>query len=71
MTDFYDKATETEELHREMALKAVRDRRLPNLSGLCLNCNEPTLKGRFCCIECREDWELSFKFRKINGTRED
>lgn len=51
-----DKASETEELFRQQALK----HRMPELpkTGYCLNCSEKiSMAHNFCCKECRIDFE--------------
>lgn len=70
--DIYDKATEIEELHRENAIKAARDRatKTEKFTGHCLNCNEQITVGRFCDADCRSDYELEAKIKGIKGMRQ-
>lgn len=38
-------------------------------TGECLNCSEPLADGRrFCCTECREDFEVREKSRQRSGS---
>lgn len=69
MSDFFDDASDLEALHRDMAIKAVRDQSPLKFSGHCLYCNEIVNQGRFCSSECREDYEMEQKFRKLTGKR--
>ena len=62
MMDDSDKATQQEELLRDIALKSYRKHELPNL-GVCHNCSEPC-RGCFCSRECAEDYEMRDKFNK-------
>jgi hypothetical protein len=69
MSDFFDDASETEQLHRELAIRAVRNQPPLKFSGHCLYCNETIVQGRFCSAECREDYEMEQKFKKLTGHR--
>ena len=40
MTDLYDRATEAEELHREMSLRQARNKKKAAFTGYCRYCNE-------------------------------
>jgi len=67
LSDIFDDASETEQLHRELAIRVAREyKRVPH-SGHCLSCNEIVARGRFCNAECREDWELEQKIKRITG----
>jgi len=55
-----DKATEFEELRREIALKYRKP--TPKPMGYCYWCESETT-GTFCSSECREDWEQSKRFK--------
>jgi hypothetical protein len=58
-----DAAKTTELLFQE----ALRNRaRVPEKTGFCLGCEEPT-EGAFCSPECREDYEKLSKLRAIKG----
>jgi len=67
MSDIFDDASETEQLHREMAIQEIRSKKRHPYTGHCLCCNELIPEGRFCSAECREDWELEQKIKKISG----
>lgn len=69
MSDLFDDASDLEALHRELAIKAIRARGQEKFSGHCLCCNEAVPEGRFCSAECRKDYELEQKFKKITGKR--
>ena len=58
MADIYDRATEREEMDREIALRA-RKPEGPKATGSCLHCGEPVTDGRRWCpgVECRDSWE--------------
>jgi len=40
--------------------------KVPEKTGLCLACEEPT-QGAFCSRECREDYERLERIRTIRG----
>jgi hypothetical protein len=67
MSDIFDDASDTEQLHREMAIQEIRSKKRHPYTGHCLCCNELIPKGRFCSVECRKDWELEQKIKKISG----
>jgi hypothetical protein len=67
MSDIFDDASDTEQLHREMAIQEIRSKKRHPYTGHCLCCNELIPKGRFCSAECREDWELEQKIKNIAG----
>ena len=67
MSDIFDNASDTEQLHREMAIQEIRSKKRHPYTGHCLCCNELIPEGRFCSAECREDWELEQKIKKIAG----
>lgn len=67
MSDIFDDASDTEQLHREMAIQEIRSKKRHPYTGHCLCCNELIPEGRFCSAECREDWELEQKIKKISG----
>jgi hypothetical protein len=67
--DEHDKASELEDLQREIAIQEVRRNvwRLPYL-GYCYYCSEATEAGRrFCDEYCREDYETEQLLKKIAG----
>ena len=54
-----------EELSRKYMAHDVKD---AEETGYCLYCGEPVKEGRrWCCPECRSDWEHEQKRRKQNG----
>jgi hypothetical protein len=65
--DFFDEASDMEALHRDLAIKAIRNEKKNPYTGHCLCCNEIIPEGRFCSAECREDWEMEQKIKKIAG----
>ena len=67
MSDIFDDASDTEQLHREMAIQEIRSKKRHPYTGHCLCCNELIPEGRFCSAECRKDWELEQKIKKISG----
>ena len=69
MTDIYDRATEREELERELALQHARNTtNSPAYTGFCLNCEVETNGGhRWCCPECRDDWSSRSMILKRKG----
>ena len=52
--DYFDDASDMEELHRNLAIKNIRDQKKNLFSGHCLYCNDTISEGRFCSQECRE-----------------
>lgn len=69
MSDEFDRASEAEQMHRDLAIKAIRAREKEKFLGHCVYCNEPVKQGSFCGAECREDYELEQKFKRITGKR--
>lgn len=68
MTDIFDRASEKEERDRDLAIRAARAKNQPlKITGFCLSCNEALSDRRFCSAECREDYELQEKIKKIAG----
>lgn len=67
MSDIFDDASDTEQLHREMAIQEIRSKKRHPYTGHCLCCNEAISEGRFCSVECRQDWELEQKIKNIAG----
>lgn len=68
MSDEFDRASDLEEIHREMAIRDVQQRTsLPDV-GACYYCSEHTPPGRrFCDSECRDGYEAEQAARKRNG----
>jgi hypothetical protein len=68
MSDEFDRASELEEMHREMAIKNARVKaQLPDI-GQCYYCAEYTPPGRrFCDSECRDGYEAEMAAKKRNG----
>jgi len=67
--DYFDDASDMEELHRNLAIKNIRDQKKNPFSGHCLYCNDTIPEGRFCSQECRKDWEMEENLKKIKGLR--
>lgn len=68
MADIFDRASEVEEMSREIAIQEARLKNQPlKFTGHCLYCNETISKGRFCSAECREDYEMEQKCHRISG----
>lgn len=69
MTDLFDQASDIEEQHRDLSIRAARAKNQPiKYTGHCLYCNELLTIGRFCSAECREDQELADKCHTIRGS---
>jgi len=69
MSDVFDDASDLEVLHRDMAIKAIREKRKATFTGYCRYCNETIELGSFCSAECRENQELEDKLKSIKGFR--
>ena len=69
MSDIFDNAQELEQYQRDLAIKEARSRNQPmKFTGRCLSCNSEIEKiGRFCDAECREQFELEQKVKRIKG----
>lgn len=67
MSDDFDRASDLEAFQREMAITRERMKRKSPFTGYCLCCNEVITEGRFCSIDCREDYELEQKIKRISG----
>jgi RNA polymerase-binding transcription factor DksA len=67
--DFFDKATETEELERDAAIAAARAARQSlAATGKCHSCGAAAVPGaRFCDVDCRDDFERSRQRARVNG----
>jgi len=51
-----------------MAEALAKKQIVPEKTGFCLECEEPT-EGAFCSKECREDHERLERLKTIRGTR--
>lgn len=71
--DIFEEASELEDKHRNLAIKAIRDRvaNPQKFTGYCLYCNsELTINSRFCKGEdCGERWEFDQKMSRIDRKR--
>lgn len=67
MSDDFDRASDLEAFQRELAIAKERMKRKTPFTGHCLCCNEVITEGRFCSIDCREDYELEQKIKRISG----
>lgn len=63
MADYLDIAQRAYEEFLETVLRDTLKR--PNIpySGFCLNCNDSVDKKRFCCPECRIEYEAKSKYK--------
>ena len=71
MTDIFDRASEREQLERDLAIGSAR-KSAPSVqaTGHCLWCNAELGQGkRWCDAERREDWELDQESRKRHRGR--
>ena len=57
MVDEADKAYDLNEQYLKQALKKTLATKSIPFSGLCLACNDPIEKGRYCDSHCRETHE--------------
>lgn len=63
-----DQASDTEALFLQAALNAQRKQAVSlKFTGECLSCGETRKKGRFCDIDCRDDFERDENARLRNG----
>lgn len=68
MSDIFDAASEDEDWQREHLIAIARAKNKPIIeTGHCIYCDESIQKGRFCDSECREDYELEQKMKRIAG----
>jgi len=69
MSDMFDKASDTEEQFRSLAIEEIRKNiGKTKYTGRCLCCNaQIETKGMFCSCECREDYELNQRLSRITG----
>lgn len=68
--DILDRAEEYEAKARKAALSQVSGENVVPRTGRCLACGEPTDGGRlFCDADCRDEYEVTQKRRRINGGR--
>jgi hypothetical protein len=66
MTDQFDRATEIEEMHRDIAL-TFRNPTLP-ACGVCHFCTEIVEGNKlFCNADCRNDWQKDKDRKKREG----
>lgn len=68
MSDEFDRASDLEEIHRDMAIRQARTQKnMPDI-GCCYYCQETTKPGiRFCDSECRDGFEAELAAKKRNG----
>lgn len=69
MMDVLDKTQQDMEAIEELSWKyKAHDVKDAEETGYCLYCGEPVKEGRrWCCPECRSDWEHEQQRRKQNG----
>lgn len=66
MKDPLEQAEEATEL---WLAESLRNRaKVPEKTGLCLACDEPT-EGAFCSGDCREDYERIARLKAISGKK--
>lgn len=65
--DLYDHATAIEELERERSIERIRSKASNSKVTHCVFCNDSIKEGKFCSIECRDDYELEAKLSHICG----
>ena len=68
-SDSFDHASDMEEFHRQNSIKAIRETKPVKFSGFCLSCNQRIDQGRFCSMECNEDYELEQNLKAIKGIK--
>jgi hypothetical protein len=66
MSDPLDEAERFTNLFMAEALS--KKQTVPEKTGLCLACEEPTT-GAFCSTECREDYERVERLKTIRGNK--
>jgi RNA polymerase-binding transcription factor DksA len=67
MPDLADLAQIQQERLESYTRKA-RKPAAPQATGYCLHCGEPLPDGRrWCCVECRDDWERMDTILKARG----
>ena len=66
MSDPLDEAERFTNLFMQEAL--AKKLVVPEKTGLCLACEEPT-EGAFCSKECREDYERISRLKAISGKK--
>lgn len=62
MSDEFDAASDLEDLQRQLAIQAIRNRKEMPFTGRCLECNAPIEKGRYCDADCRDEHEFRSKY---------
>lgn len=65
MPDIVDQAAELEEWYRGQALDAVAAQDVMPQVGICYNCGEAVSVGCFCDSDCRDDYELREKQKRV------
>jgi hypothetical protein len=66
MSDWIDESQELQEAQLADAL--AKRAKVPQKTGFCLTCEEPT-EGAFCSPECREEYELIERINRISGKK--
>ena len=72
MTDMHERASDREQMDRDLAIEAARNTRPEApITGHCLWCNESLTGGRRWCEGdgCKEDWELAQEAQKRHRGR--
>ena len=66
MADDADITADRSERERDMLMRATRRADGPKPTGFCNYCAEPVSAAlRFCCVECRDDFERENRLRKL------
>ena len=59
MSKEHDKASEIEQMERDLGLQRVRQRKKIDSIGACLQCEKALAPpNRWCGSGCRDDWQL-------------
>ncbi len=55
----FELAQKITDMQMEKSIEAARNSQPEAAAtGACLYCGEPVETGRWCCPECRDDWEM-------------
>lgn len=65
MTDEIDRGCQREQEDRDRALAAQAAKPSMPPLGFCYNCDEVVFEGCFCGVDCRDDYELRIKRKRV------